>query len=104
EDHADAVAVRGGQLDPQRLRLATEERVGDLHEDAGAVARVGIAPARAAMREVLEDREPLLHDVVRTLALHVHDEADPARVVLESGISQPRGRSLCHATLSATVR
>src|SRR6185369_13063102 len=96
EDHADAVLAGGGEIDAERLRLAAEERVRDLDEDAGAVAGVRIAAARAPVRQVLEDREPLLHDVVRALALHVHDEADAACVVLDLRVLQPAGPSLCH--------
>src|SRR5262249_20790968 len=69
EDHADRVLAGRRQLDAQRLRLATEEVVRDLEEDARAVAGERIAATRAAMREVLEDGEPLLDDRVRARAL-----------------------------------
>ena len=46
-----------------RLALAAQERVGHLHEDAGAVAGERIAAAGAAVRQVAEDREALLDDV-----------------------------------------
>src|SRR5262249_1761950 len=103
EHHADAVLARRGQLDAERLRLATQERVGHLHQDAGAVAGERIAAACAPVRQVLEDREALLDDVVRALALDVHHEADAAGVVLDAWIPQPARPSVRHATLSEAV-
>ena len=58
EHHADAVLAGGGQRDAERLRLAAEERVRDLDEDAGAVAGLRIAAAGAAVRQVREDLRP----------------------------------------------
>ena len=60
--------------------------VGHLHEQAGAVAGLRIAAARAAVLEVHEHVDALRHDVVRLLAADVRDEADAAGVVLEGGI------------------
>ena len=59
--------------------------VGHLDEDAGAVTGQRIAAAGAAMREVAQDGEALLDDVVRALALDVRDEADAAGVALGPG-------------------
>src|SRR5262249_53000665 len=86
EDHADAVLAGRGEGDARRLRLATEERVGDLDEDAGAVAGQPVAAAGAAVLEVPEHREPFLDDVARCLALDVDDEADAAGVALGPGV------------------
>ena len=52
-------------------------------QDARAVAGVGLAAAGAAMVEVAQDLQGLLHDLVGLAALHVDDEADAAGVVLE---------------------
>src|SRR5581483_3248214 len=98
EDHADAVLARCGERDLLARAFATEERVGDLDQDAGAVAGQRIAAARAPVRQVLEDREALLDDVVRALALDVDDEADAARVALGPQIQE--GSRFPHVTLS----
>ena len=57
-----------------------------LYEDAGAVAGVDLATARAAVIEVQENLQSLLNDRMGFGALDVGDEPDAARVVLESGI------------------
>ena len=60
EDHADAVRA-GARAASMRgaLGLAAEERVGNLHQDAGAVAGERIAAAGAAVREVAQHLEAL---------------------------------------------
>ena len=64
---ADAVLAGLRQLDVARLALATEERIRQLNQDAGAVARQRIAAAGAAMHEVQKDIDSLFDDVVRRL-------------------------------------
>src|SRR5690606_15695050 len=51
-----------------------------------AVAHQRIGADGAAMRQVLEDEEAVLDDLVRLLALHVGDEADAAGIVLVARI------------------
>ena len=76
-----------GSVKPQLAAASLREKlVRNLHQDAGAVAGQRIASAGAAMGQVVEHLEALLHDVVRALALDVDDEADAARVVLVRGI------------------
>ncbi len=48
----------------------------------------GVAAAGAAVREVIENRQPLLDDVVRALAADVGDETNAAGIVLEKRIVQ----------------
>ena len=75
--------------------LGLQELVRHLHQDAGAVAGQRIAAARAAMRQVLQNLQALLHDVVRLDAFDVGDEADAAGVVLEPRIVQSLLPSVC---------
>ena len=79
EDEPDAVLALGGE---RERRHAPEESIGDLEQDAGAIARIGLAAARAAVPQVHQHLQRLLHDRVRALTLDVRDEADAARVVL----------------------
>ena len=89
KDHADAVLAGWRQ---RRRRDLAQEPVRHLHHDAGAVAGVDLAAARAAMREVHQHLQRLADDVVRFAAFHVHDEADAAGVMLVLRIVQARGR------------
>ena len=91
EHHADAVGAGLGQNEAELGALAGEELVRDLNQDAGAVAGFRIASASAAMGQVDEDLDPLFDNVVRPLAVEVHDEAHAAGVVLVAGVIQSLG-------------
>ena len=56
----------GGSVDALRRHLGAVELVGDLDQDAGAVAHQRIGADRAAVVEVLEDLQALLDDRVRS--------------------------------------
>ena len=60
EDHADAVFAGRRQLDALLRHLLAVEAVGDLDQDAGAVAHQLVGADRAAVVEVLEDLQTLL--------------------------------------------
>src|SRR5262249_50760484 len=89
-----AGSVRAGWRQCEAENLA-EEAVRHLHEDAGAVARVRLAAARAAVLEIDQDFERAGNDRVRSPAGYVNDEAYAARIVLERGIvkTDPLGRN-----------
>ena len=78
EQDADRIVPGLGQGKAEPGRLLGEEPVRDLDQDAGPVARARIGADRAAMLEIAEDRQRILHELVRFAALDVGDEADPA--------------------------
>ena len=80
-----SVAAGRGQGEGHR---STQEAVGHLHEDAGAVTGVGIGAGGATVFEVDEQVEGRRDDGVRAVALDVGDEADAAGVVLVGGAVQ----------------
>ena len=83
EDVARAEGARRRQVDAEVLaHRAPQEAVGHAREDAGAVARVGLAPAAAAVRHPHEHRVGVAHDLVRRLPLEVRHHADAAAVLL----------------------
>ena len=53
------------QLDAVVSEGAIVVRVGDLDEDAGAIARLGIAAGRAPVRQATQNLDPHAHDLVR---------------------------------------
>ena len=91
EDEPGAVLAAGRQRDAEPRRLLAQEPVRHLDEDAGAVAGVGLAAARAAVLQVDEHLQRLPHDRVRPAPLDVDDEADAAGVVLVAGIVETLG-------------
>ncbi len=68
--------------------LPAEERIRDLDEDPGAVARVGIRAGGAPVLEVREGDERPLHRLVARHAVQPRDERDAAGVVLEGRVIQ----------------
>jgi len=82
EDHADAVLAGRRQLDAERGHLGAVVLVGNLDQDAGAVAHQLVGPDRTAVVEVLENLQALLNDAVRLAALDVGHETDTAGIVL----------------------
>ncbi len=60
-----------------------------LDEDAGAVAGIRLAAARAPMIEVAQHLDGLLQDAMRLAALDVDDEAHAAGLVLEPRVVEP---------------
>ena len=80
--HGHAISARLGQLHAQLAALARKKDVGNLNQDARAVARLRIAARRAAMGEVDEDLKALADDVVAFFAANAGDQAHAAGVVL----------------------
>jgi hypothetical protein len=72
-----------GQGDSRFFGGALQKLMGHLQEDAGAIARVGFATARAAVIEVAQDLQRLLHNVMGFAGLDVDQEPDAASVVFK---------------------
>ncbi len=86
EEHAHAVVPRAEPLDAGD-NLA-EQLVGDLRENADAVAGIAGGVLAGAVRQALDDLQSIVHRHVRADALDAYDGADAAGVVLKSGIVQ----------------
>ncbi len=98
EDHADAVFAGWGQRDALARHLGAIKVIGDLDQDARAVAHQLVGAHRAAVVEVLEDLQALLHDGMRLRALDVRHEADATGVVFTRRVVEPvlgQGGDLC---------
>src|SRR6266545_3924545 len=78
--------IRLGFTLPAPAALADEEGMRHLDQDAGAVSRIDVAAAGAAVHQVLQHRQGLAYDRVGLSALDVHHEADAAGVVLVGGV------------------
>jgi hypothetical protein len=63
--------------------------IGNLHENARAIAHQRIGADGTAVRQVLENEKTVLDDLVRLLTLHMRDEADTAGIVLVARIVKP---------------
>src|SRR5688572_1956488 len=91
---ADAVFSFRRKRDPEVFCFLPEEFVRNLNKNPGAVARVDLAAAGAAMEQIDEDLQRLADDGVRADTLDVHDKTHPAGVVFELRIIE----SLCRWT------
>ena len=100
EDHAHAVLSRRRQRDALGRQFLAIERIRQLNQDAGAVAAQRVGPHRAAVIEVVQDQQRLLHQRMAALALDVRHEPDPAGIVLiRRRIQTQRRRLLNHPLL-----
>ncbi len=92
EDHADAVFAGRRQVHALARHFLAVVLVGNLQQDARAVAHQRIGADSAPVVEVVQDAQALLNDIVALLALDVRHEADAARIVLVARVIQPLGR------------
>jgi len=81
EDHADAVTAALRQSKPRLARHADEVFVGELEENAGAVAGVFFAPSGSPVVEADERLQRLAEQLVGGDAFDVDQEPNPTRVV-----------------------
>ena len=91
----DAGRVRARRAGARRRRPPGRSGRGSGSRMPGAVAGVGLGAGRAAVVQAADRGERLVDDRVALAALHVDDEADAARVVLEARVVEPlaTGRS-----------
>ena len=83
EHHADAVMAGHGQAEPEGDRLRRQKIVGDLKEDARAVAGVRLAAHGTAVVEVDQNLQGVTHRLVGFFALDVDNKAQTAGVVFK---------------------
>ena len=96
EDHAHAVLARRRQGDLLPRHLLAVELVGQLDEDAGAVAHQRIGAHRAAVIQVAQDLQTLRDDLVAAPPLDVRHEPHATGVVLVPWIVQTLRARLIH--------
>ena len=92
EADGHAVAARGREVVADD---STQQLVGELEQDARAVAGVGVRARRPAVLEVLQGHDRALDGLVARLAVEAGDHGDAAGVVLIAGVVQANrpGRS-----------
>ena len=72
-----------GRFIPSGCADRAEETVRHLHENAGAVAGIGLAAAGAAMVEIDQNCQRLADDLVGLFPLDIGNKADATGVMLE---------------------
>ncbi len=85
EAHRDRDPARPGKvlgLDAELRRARADQRLGELEQDAGAVAGRRVGPGRAAMLEIVEGAQRHLDGLVGGLAIEARDRGHPTAVVL----------------------
>jgi hypothetical protein len=83
ECDASGVAARLGQLE---IDDRPQELVGNLQQDACAVAGVRFSALGTAVFQVDQGRDRLVDDVAAAAAVHVGDHGNATRVMLERGV------------------
>ena len=74
--------LEGRQVAPFPFRPVADQRIGDLNQQAGAIAHQRIGANGPAVIQIDQDFEALADDLVRLSPLHVGNEANAARIVL----------------------
>ena len=82
ERHAYAISAGQRQREAQFAALPHKELVWDLEENAGAIARLRIASAGSAVRQVEQHLDSLAYDFVTLVAANIGHESNPAGIVL----------------------
>src|SRR4029077_5794474 len=80
--HADAISPGQRQFEAQLATLPHKELMWDLEQNAGAIARLRIASAGSAVRQVEQHLDSLAYDFVTLVAANIGHESDPAGIVL----------------------
>ena len=96
--------VRGQEADAGRIRTgdrqieindSTQERIGDLHQDAGAVTGVRFGSDRATVVEVAQRGKALGDDVVAGFTGQCGNEGDATGIVLVGGVVETLCGRVC---------
>ena len=85
EADGHAVAARGREVVADET---TQQLIGELEQDPGAVAGVGVGARGPAVLEVLQRDDRALHRLVARLAAEARDHGDATGVVLIAGVVQ----------------
>jgi hypothetical protein len=86
EDHAHAVVTSGRKRDAKLAAGAAQEGIGQLDEDAGAVALQRVGARGATVRQVFQYREGALDNGMIFPALDMGDETKAAGVMFVAWI------------------
>ena len=99
EGDSGGIAAGLGQIEPLVVADRAQELVRHLKQDARAVAGVRLGALGAAVLEVQQRGDGLVHDVAAAATVHVHDHGHTTRVVLVCGVVQPDTAGHSHLTL-----
>ncbi len=80
--HSHAVFAGSGQFEAQAGAFALEKSVGNLDQNARAVAGLRIAAAGASVRQIDQDLNALEDDIVRLVPGDIGYKTDAASIVL----------------------
>ena len=91
KEHGHAVPVSLRQVESLAFALGTEERLGDLQQDAGPVAGRLIGAGRPAVHHIGQHLPTMLDNRMVALARDIHHRPDATRVVFELRVVEPVG-------------
>ena len=106
EDESDGDVVFRDRAEPELLGLAFEEGLGQLGENAGAVAGLGVGVERAAVGKGIQRLEREFDDPMLTASVGVGDKSNTTGVVLKFGpVQRVRDVRKCvHGFLQVAIR
>ena len=101
KSHADRIFARRREGEAEGFALTRKKLVGDLDQQSGAVARLRITAAGPAVRQVDQNLNSLLDNLVTLLATNAGDKPDATRVVFMRRIVKTLWRRQTVACLPA---
>src|SRR5262249_1937020 len=104
EDVANRVAAAARHVDAEPESLALEEAMGELEQDASAVAGLRIPAGGTAGAEAAQKLEPLFYDLRRFFPSNVRDESDAAGIALGRRVVETPTGGACLHSRSVTRR
>src|SRR5699024_11901780 len=89
EGNACGISLRAEQCDAFFGRYRLAKSVRDLHEDAGAIARISLCACRAAVLQIDQSLDALVHDVAGSASMHIRDECDTTGILFKFRVVEP---------------
>src|SRR5699024_8460688 len=89
EGNACGISLRAGQCDAFFGRYRLAKSVRDLHEDAGAIARISLSACRAAVLQIDQSLDALVHDVAGRASMHIRNECDTTGILFKFRVVEP---------------
>lgn len=91
EQHRHAVVANGGQGEAEITSRNPQELVGDLNQYPGAITHQSIRARSAAMGQIRQNAQALLHNRMGFCPVDIGDESDATGVMLVARIVQALG-------------
>src|SRR5699024_1749770 len=89
ESNACGISLRAGQCDAFFGRYRLAKSIWNLQENACAIARISLCTCRAAVLQIEQSLDALVHDVAGSASMHIRDECDTTGILFKFRVIEP---------------